>query len=72
MNNRLSLLMKSGKQTLGYKTVLEFLGNSKGGLKFRLACLWFWLSKCKRYKRLRNAKDMRDEKPVKKQCLLVI
>ncbi|KVI01712.1 Ribosomal protein L30e [Cynara cardunculus var. scolymus] len=30
INNRLALVMKSGKFTLGYKTVLEFLRSSKG------------------------------------------
>ncbi|CAL5386146.1 unnamed protein product [Camellia sinensis] len=32
INNRLALVMKSGKFTLGYKTVLETLRNSKGKL----------------------------------------
>ncbi|XP_047977118.1 60S ribosomal protein L30-like [Salvia hispanica] len=31
-NNRLALVMKSGKYTLGYKTVLKTLRNSKGKL----------------------------------------
>lgn len=30
INNRLALVMKSGKYTLGYKTVLKTLRNSKG------------------------------------------
>lgn len=30
INNRLALVMKSGKYTLGYKTVLKSLRNSKG------------------------------------------
>ncbi|KVI00895.1 Ribosomal protein L30e [Cynara cardunculus var. scolymus] len=30
INNRLALVMKSGKFTLGYKTVLESLRRSKG------------------------------------------
>ena len=30
INNRLALVMKSGKYTLGYKTVLESLRSSKG------------------------------------------
>lgn len=30
INNRLALVMKSGKFTLGYKTVLKTLRNSKG------------------------------------------
>jgi large subunit ribosomal protein L30e len=30
INNRLQLVMKSGKFTLGYKTVLRTLRNSKG------------------------------------------
>ncbi|XP_074337146.1 large ribosomal subunit protein eL30-like isoform X1 [Apium graveolens] len=32
INNRLALVMKSGKYTLGYKTVLESLRSSKGKL----------------------------------------
>ncbi|KAL0431997.1 UNVERIFIED_CONTAM: 60S ribosomal protein L30 [Sesamum radiatum] len=32
INNRLALVMKSGKYTLGYKTVLKTLRNSKGKL----------------------------------------
>ncbi|KAM7253376.1 hypothetical protein ACFE04_025994 [Oxalis oulophora] len=32
INNRLALVMKSGKFTLGYKTVLKTLRNSKGKL----------------------------------------
>ncbi|KAJ9670810.1 hypothetical protein PVL29_027005 [Vitis rotundifolia] len=32
INNRLALVMKSGKYTLGYKTVLKSLRNSKGKL----------------------------------------
>ncbi|KAL5720013.1 60S ribosomal protein L30 [Ranunculus cassubicifolius] len=32
INNRLALIMKSGKYTLGYKTVLDSLKNSKGKL----------------------------------------
>ncbi|KAL5697913.1 60S ribosomal protein L30 [Ranunculus cassubicifolius] len=32
INNRLALVMKSGKYTLGYKTVLDSLRNSKGKL----------------------------------------
>ncbi|RAL47860.1 hypothetical protein DM860_011445 [Cuscuta australis] len=32
INNRLALVMKSGKFTLGYKTVLKSLRNSKGKL----------------------------------------
>ncbi|RRT34593.1 hypothetical protein B296_00051852 [Ensete ventricosum] len=32
INNRLALVMKSGKYTLGYKTVLRSLRNSKGKL----------------------------------------
>ncbi|CAI0428965.1 unnamed protein product [Linum tenue] len=32
INNRLALVMKSGKYTLGYKTVLRTLRNSKGKL----------------------------------------
>nr|DAD40249.1 TPA_asm: hypothetical protein HUJ06_014572 [Nelumbo nucifera] len=31
INNRLALVMKSGKYTLGYKTVLRTLRSSKGG-----------------------------------------
>lgn len=34
INNRLALVMKSGKYTLGYKTVLKTLRNSKGGFPF--------------------------------------
>ncbi|KAK8263378.1 hypothetical protein V6Z12_D12G039000 [Gossypium hirsutum] len=30
INNRLALVMKSGKYTLGYKTVLKSLRSSKG------------------------------------------
>ncbi|MQM14144.1 hypothetical protein Taro_047074 [Colocasia esculenta] len=30
INNRLALVMKSGKYTLGYKTVVRTLRNSKG------------------------------------------
>ena len=30
INNKLQLVMKSGKYTLGYKTVLKTLSNSKG------------------------------------------
>jgi large subunit ribosomal protein L30e len=30
INNKLQLVMKSGKYTLGYKTVLRTLRNSKG------------------------------------------
>ena len=30
INNRLALVMKSGKYTLGYKTVLKTLRTSKG------------------------------------------
>lgn len=30
INNKLQLVMKSGKYTLGYKTVLKTLRNSKG------------------------------------------
>lgn len=30
INNRLALVMKSGKYTLGYKTVIDTLRNSKG------------------------------------------
>ncbi|MBA0803397.1 hypothetical protein Gohar_013607, partial [Gossypium harknessii] len=32
INNRLALVMKSGKYTLGYKTVLKSLRSSKGKL----------------------------------------
>ncbi|KAL6129551.1 hypothetical protein ACLB2K_072901 [Fragaria x ananassa] len=32
INNRLALVMKSGKYTLGYKTVIDTLRNSKGKL----------------------------------------
>ncbi|XP_020584323.1 60S ribosomal protein L30 [Phalaenopsis equestris] len=32
INNRLALVMKSGKYTLGYKTVLRSLRNNKGKL----------------------------------------
>ncbi|XP_073145686.1 large ribosomal subunit protein eL30 [Henckelia pumila] len=32
INNRLALVVKSGKYTLGYKTVLKTLRNSKGKL----------------------------------------
>ncbi|XWS28932.1 hypothetical protein CRYUN_Cryun25bG0114200 [Craigia yunnanensis] len=32
INNRLTLVMKSGKYTLGYKTVLKSLRSSKGKL----------------------------------------
>ncbi|KAL5697393.1 60S ribosomal protein L30 [Ranunculus cassubicifolius] len=32
INNKLALVMKSGKYTLGYKTVLDSLRNSKGKL----------------------------------------
>nr|ACG46009.1 60S ribosomal protein L30 [Zea mays] len=32
INNKLQLVMKSGKYTLGYKTVLKTLRNSKGKL----------------------------------------
>lgn len=32
INNRLALVMKSGKYTLGYKTVLKTLRTSKGKL----------------------------------------
>ena len=32
INNRLALVMKSGKYTLGYKTVLRSLRTSKGTL----------------------------------------
>ncbi|KAL5721067.1 60S ribosomal protein L30 [Ranunculus cassubicifolius] len=32
INNKLALVMKSGKYTLGYKTVLDLLRNSKGKL----------------------------------------
>ncbi|GER49895.1 60S ribosomal protein L30 [Striga asiatica] len=32
INNRLALVMKSGRYTLGYKTVLKTLRNSKGKL----------------------------------------
>ncbi|KAB2017183.1 hypothetical protein ERO13_D08G135500v2 [Gossypium hirsutum] len=32
INNRLALIMKSGKYTLGYKTVLKSLRSSKGKL----------------------------------------
>ncbi|KAL4604040.1 hypothetical protein ACB092_10G165900 [Castanea dentata] len=32
INNRLALVMKSGKYSLGYKTVLRSLRNSKGKL----------------------------------------
>ncbi|THU48600.1 hypothetical protein C4D60_Mb06t00710 [Musa balbisiana] len=34
INNRLALVMKSGKYTLGYKTVLRSLRNSKGVCTF--------------------------------------
>lgn len=34
INNRLALVMKSGKYTLGYKTVLKSLRNSKGNLLY--------------------------------------
>ncbi|RRT74419.1 hypothetical protein B296_00030594, partial [Ensete ventricosum] len=50
INNRLALVMKSGKYTLGYKTVLRSLRSSKGrrcnvdlgtacGKYFRVCCL---------------------------------
>ncbi|MFQ6654835.1 hypothetical protein Gotur_025643 [Gossypium turneri] len=32
INNRLALVMKSGKYTLGYKTILKSLRSSKGKL----------------------------------------
>lgn len=35
INNRLALVMKSGKYTLGYKTVLKSLRNSKGAFSLR-------------------------------------
>lgn len=38
INNRLALVMKSGKYTLGYKTVLKSLRNSKGA--FSVSCLF--------------------------------
>lgn len=34
INNRLALVMKSGKYTLGYKTVLKTLRSSKGIIMF--------------------------------------
>lgn len=39
INNRLALVMKSGKFTLGYKTVLKSLRNSKGTFFF-FSSLW--------------------------------
>lgn len=38
INSRLALVMKSGKYTLGYKTVLKSLRGSKGVLFFLLQC----------------------------------
>jgi ribosomal protein L30E len=35
INNKLQLVMKSGKYTLGYKTVLKTLRNSKGSSLIR-------------------------------------
>jgi ribosomal protein L30E len=37
INNRLALVMKSGKYTLGYKTVLKSLRNSKGKHPFSVS-----------------------------------
>lgn len=39
LNNRLALVMKSGKYTLGYKTVLKSLRNSKGYIFIKKNCL---------------------------------
>ncbi|KAL5718610.1 60S ribosomal protein L30 [Ranunculus cassubicifolius] len=47
INNKLALVMKSGKYTLGYKTVLDSLRNSKGIYKISIFFLvnfgFFWL-----------------------------
>ncbi|KAL8159339.1 hypothetical protein V2J09_000876 [Rumex salicifolius] len=38
INNRLALVMKSGKYTLGYKTVLKTLRSSKDNVDLGTAC----------------------------------
>lgn len=49
INNRLALVMKSGKFTLGYKTVLRSLRTSKGSFllcKMALICFFFFWFCC--------------------------
>ena len=41
INNRLALVMKSGKYTLGHKTVLRSLRSSKGPSPFPISSLFF-------------------------------
>uniref|UniRef100_A0A9I9EJ07 60S ribosomal protein L30 n=1 Tax=Cucumis melo TaxID=3656 RepID=A0A9I9EJ07_CUCME len=41
IKNRLALVMKSGKYTLGYKTILKTLRNSKGNLLIKLSCFCY-------------------------------